>query len=194
MSIVQLGKLSNVEALVALFNNAKPLGLGKLQYNPLRKLDRVEASLVLLQNDYVDYLEGRVIKTRFPLKATEIDCTLYDRDNGEGSAERAIKEYERAHYLERETESLDIPESFGGSRCTIVKDISYGNVYKFNVMGGELSVHQDIDYVNNQHETIFRFKVNDIYVAVKYEDYYIDKSTFIQCARETIIKYVKQLK
>lgn len=194
MSVVQLGKLSNVEALVALFNNAKPLGLGKLQYNPLHKLDEVEANLVLLQNDYVDYLEGRVIKTRFPLKATEIDCTLYDRDNGEGSAERAIREYERVHYIERGTESLYIPEAFGGSRCTIVKDISYGNVYKFNVMGGELSVHQGIDYVNNQPETIFRFKINDTSIAVRYEDYYIDKSTFIQCARETISQYIKQLK
>lgn len=194
MSIVKLGKLSNVEALIALFNNAKTQGLGVLHYNQLHKLSNIEANILLLHNDYIDYLKGRVIKTRFPLDATEIDCTLYDRDNGEGSAERAIREYERVHYLERGTESLYIPESFGGSRCTIVKDFGYGNVYKFNVMGGQLSVYQLREVTSGLLQTFFRFEYNNRYLLNKIDgNINIDKDFFIINARKIISTYVNGL-
>jgi hypothetical protein len=38
--------------------------------------------------DYIDYFQGRVIKT--DLRGDAIDPRLYDRDNGAGAAERAV--------------------------------------------------------------------------------------------------------
>jgi hypothetical protein len=39
-------------------------------------------------HDYIDYFQGRVIKT--DLRGDTIDPRLYDRDNGAGAAARAI--------------------------------------------------------------------------------------------------------
>lgn len=90
MSTVHLhGKLSRAEALAALFNAAKPQGLGNLQYNASHVMDELEAEMILTKGDYVDYLEGRVIKTKFD-SDIEIDTTLYDRDNGEDAGAAAI--------------------------------------------------------------------------------------------------------
>lgn len=90
MSTVHLhGKLSRAEALAALFNAAKPQGLGKLQYNASHVMDELEAEMILAKGEYVDYLEGRVIKTKFD-SDIEIDTTLYDRDNGEDAGAAAI--------------------------------------------------------------------------------------------------------
>lgn len=193
MSIVKLGKLSNVEALIALFNNAKTQGLGVIHYKPLHKLSELEANSALLQSDYVDYLEGRVIKTRFPLDASEIDCTLYDRDNGEGSAEHAIREYERVHYSNRGTASLYIPESFGGSKCRIVKDIYYEKVYKFKVMDGELSIFQQGDDVFFS-QTVFMFTLNSrcakVLIGKAIE---ITEDIFLENARRAIREVVNEL-
>ena len=90
MSTVHLhGKLSRAEALAALFNAAKPQGLGYMQYNASHVMDKLEAEMILAKGDYVDYLEGRVIKTKFD-SDIEIDTTLYDRDNGEDAGAAAI--------------------------------------------------------------------------------------------------------
>jgi hypothetical protein len=43
--------------------------------------------------DYIDYFQGRVIKT--DLRGDAIDPRLYDRDNGAGAAERAVAKLRR---------------------------------------------------------------------------------------------------
>lgn len=40
---------------------------------------------------YFDYLSGRVLKTLIPFDDDELDLRLYDRDNGPGAGERAIR-------------------------------------------------------------------------------------------------------
>jgi hypothetical protein len=103
--------------LKALYDRAKPLGLGQLHYDPApMRLDkaraiieeRLETRAALVQaravvaerlgsaDDpgleprclYFDYVGGRVLKV--DLSGDELDPVLYDRDNGEGAADEAV--------------------------------------------------------------------------------------------------------
>lgn len=47
MSIISLNGLTKPEALAALFNYAKPQGLGMLHYKPDHRMDSLEAGIVL---------------------------------------------------------------------------------------------------------------------------------------------------
>lgn len=84
--------LEREEVLCALYNHSKPLGLGALHF-VAGDMSVNEAKELLEQVDYVDYLHGRVIKTKFARFSETIDPYLYDRNNGEGAALRAIDEY-----------------------------------------------------------------------------------------------------
>ena len=73
--------------LAVLYNNSKPQGFGFLHFDP--KPMTVELAQELLDHQtYFDYLKGRVMKV--DLSGDELDPFLYDRDNGQGAAERAI--------------------------------------------------------------------------------------------------------
>ena len=89
MPKVRLNNVTREAALAALFNRAKPQGLGMLQYDKAHVMTEEEARFVLMNGDYVDYLEGRVIKVDFN-NPDEIDTTLYDRDNGKDAGEAAV--------------------------------------------------------------------------------------------------------
>lgn len=91
MSIVSLNGLTKPEALAALFNYAKPQGLGMLHYKPDHRMDSLEAGIILTQGMYVDYLEGRVIKVDFGRGGDTIDTRLYDRDNGMDAGLKVIR-------------------------------------------------------------------------------------------------------
>ena len=91
MSIISLNGLTKPEALAALFNYAKPQGLGMLHYKPDHRMDSLEAGIVLTQGMCVDYLEGRVIKVDFGRGGDTIDTRLYDRDNGIDAGLKAIR-------------------------------------------------------------------------------------------------------
>jgi hypothetical protein len=94
---VSTGDLTDAEVLAALYNAAKPLGMGWLNYSP-EPMSTEEAEKVLEEarrysaypeDVYFDYLDGRVVKTS--IGEGEIDPRLYDRDNGEGAARAAIE-------------------------------------------------------------------------------------------------------
>ena len=74
-------------ALAALYNASQPLGMGILHFDP-RPMTIEEAAKLLEQSTYFDYLKGRVMKV--DLSGDEFDPWLYDRDNGEGAAARAL--------------------------------------------------------------------------------------------------------
>ncbi len=81
--------LSEAELVVALYNKAKPQGLGFLHYT-LADLTVEEAQTLLDSGQhYFDYLHGRVMK--FDLARR--DSRWYDRDNGLGAAQAAIDSY-----------------------------------------------------------------------------------------------------
>ena len=127
--IVKIEGLTREQALCALFNAAKPQGLGKLHYRPEHRLDEVHAGLILCMSDYVDYLEGRVIKTEFPVRAETLDVTLYNRDNGEGAAEQAIDQYRRR--INRKLSGFYVPLKFMG----VEREEREGG-FAFEILGG----------------------------------------------------------
>jgi hypothetical protein len=81
--------LNKAEVLATLYNNAKVQGMGFLQADN-KQMTTEEAKTILDESDdkYFDYLKGRVMKIR--IAGDEIDTRLYNRDNGDGAAERVI--------------------------------------------------------------------------------------------------------
>ena len=62
--------------------------MGFFHYDP-KPMTIAEARELISRGDlYFDYLYGRVMK--IDLAGDELDPWLYDRDNGEGAAERAL--------------------------------------------------------------------------------------------------------
>jgi hypothetical protein len=79
--------LNKAQALAALYNASRPLGLGFMHYNPT-PMTEAESQKELDRTTYFDYLNGRVMKLN--MGKDQVDPWLYDRDNGEGAAQRAI--------------------------------------------------------------------------------------------------------
>ena len=80
--------------LCALYNRARPQGLGFLEYEE-KPMTKSEAASIIREcekrNDfYFDYLKGRVMKVSLK-DPRYFDERLYDRDNGAGAAALAIK-------------------------------------------------------------------------------------------------------
>jgi hypothetical protein len=79
--------IDKAELLAALYNAAKPLGMGYLHYTP-EPMPREEAAELLKQSDYFDYVKGRVMKVR--IRGDELSPHMYDRDNGNGAAQAVV--------------------------------------------------------------------------------------------------------
>lgn len=81
--------LNKAEVLAALYNNATVQGMGFLQADN-KQMTTEEAKAILDESSdkYFDYLKGRVMKIR--IAGDEVDTRLYNRDNGDGAAERVI--------------------------------------------------------------------------------------------------------
>lgn len=87
MATIDISGLNKAEILAALYNSSKAQGLGVLRYTP-EPMTTQEATELLEQTDYFDYLKGRVMKVG--LASDALDTWGYDRDNGEGAAFQAI--------------------------------------------------------------------------------------------------------
>ena len=85
--MIDISKLSKTQVLAALYDAAQPLGTGLLHYDPA-PMSEEEAAELLEQTRYFDYVKGRVMKV--DLSKSEFDPRLYDRDNGQGEAQRVI--------------------------------------------------------------------------------------------------------
>lgn len=85
---MEIKKLNKAEVLAALYNNAKVQGMGILQADDKVMTTEDAAKILESGQTYFDYLKGRVMK----VDINELDFRLYNRDNGEGAAENAIKE------------------------------------------------------------------------------------------------------
>lgn len=84
---IDISKKDKAEVLAALYNASRPLGLGFLHFDPT-PMTVEEARELLSETTDFDYLKGRVMKV--DLSGEELETWLYDRDNGEGAAERAL--------------------------------------------------------------------------------------------------------
>jgi len=85
--MISLKGLDKAEVLAVLYNASRPQGMGFMHYDS-KPMTKEEASALLEKTTYFDYLKGRVMKVE--LKGDELDPWGYDRDNGQGAAERAI--------------------------------------------------------------------------------------------------------
>jgi len=89
---VNIDGLRPEAVLAALYNNSRPLGLGMLHYDPT-DMGEDEARSLLAEDDYFDYLKGRVMKVRIPGPddPQEIQAAMYDRDNGPGALAAVVE-------------------------------------------------------------------------------------------------------
>lgn len=104
MAKVNIAGLDKAELFAALYNHAKPLGMGILHYNPEPLTKEGAEKLMGLGDDssrmfpgmgrgrplYFDYVQGRPLK--IDLSGDELDTWLYDRDQGQGAGERIVNE------------------------------------------------------------------------------------------------------
>jgi hypothetical protein len=86
--LMDISGMNKGKILAALFNNAKTQGMGVLNYKADHVMTEEEAQGLLGKFQYFDYLEGRVLK--IDLSGEVLETRLYNRDNGEGAAERII--------------------------------------------------------------------------------------------------------
>jgi len=86
--VIDISTLDKGSVLAALYNASRPLGMGFMQFDP-KPMQPDEATELLKQCTYFDYLKGRMMKVN--LKGSTLDPALYDRDNGDGAAKRAIE-------------------------------------------------------------------------------------------------------
>ncbi len=85
--MISIKELNKAEVLAALYNNSRVQGLGYLQAEAGdMRVDQAEQ--ILTEQTNFDYLKGRIMKVN--LVGDEFEEWLYDRDNGEGAAKRAI--------------------------------------------------------------------------------------------------------
>jgi hypothetical protein len=85
--MIDISKLDKANVLCALYTHSHPQGRGWLQSTP-EPMTKEQAEALLKQGTYFDYVKGRVLKV--DLSGTSFDPYLYDRDNGQGAAQRAI--------------------------------------------------------------------------------------------------------
>lgn len=81
--------LDKAAVLAALFNASRQQGMGFMDSRGAKPMTVEDARNVLAEHGpYFDYLYGRVMK--IGLDDDEMETRLYDRDNGQGAAERAV--------------------------------------------------------------------------------------------------------
>ena len=86
--MIDLKNIDKAEVLAKLYNASHPLGLGFLHADSADMTKEEAGKLLDEGQTYFDYLKGRVMKV--DLSKDEFDPRLYDRDNGQGAAAKAI--------------------------------------------------------------------------------------------------------
>lgn len=90
--MIDISGLDKADVLAALYNGSRPQGLGVLHFDP-QPMTVKEARSLVETGTYFDYLKGRVLKV--DISGDALDPRLYDRDLGEGAAERALSKCSR---------------------------------------------------------------------------------------------------
>ena len=87
MNEIDISKFDKAAVLAALYNRARPQGLGILHYKS-ETMTQDDAAALLTKQKYFDYVRGRVMKV--DLSGEVLRPGLYDRDNGTGAAQQAL--------------------------------------------------------------------------------------------------------
>ena len=87
---IDIQDLDRIEVFMALYNRARPQGMGFIHYEN-KPMCRVEAEHLMRSGQgYFDYVNGRVMKIALSLDTTSISPRMYDRDNGAGAVQEVI--------------------------------------------------------------------------------------------------------
>ncbi len=86
---IDISGMDKAEILAALYNGSFQQGMGKLHERGRDSLSKEEAKELLNESSYFDYLHGRIMK--IDLKGDKLKTSGYNRDVGEGAAERIIE-------------------------------------------------------------------------------------------------------
>jgi len=88
---IDISGLDKAEVLAALFNASHQQGGGLFNHRGSASMTVDDARQYTDKDDrqYYDYLRGRVMKV--DLSKDELKTRLYDRDNGQGAAARALE-------------------------------------------------------------------------------------------------------
>ena len=96
METIDISKLDKAEVLAALYNNSRQLGMGFMHARGATGMTKEDAAkeIEAAKRDgnvriYFDYLHGRVMKS--DIGGDTYKPWLYDRDNGQGAAARALE-------------------------------------------------------------------------------------------------------
>lgn len=87
--MIDISGLDKKKVPMALYDAAKPQGLGLLHFS-VEPMTEEEAAALLGKDTYFDYVNGRVMKVDLTYD-NHFDERLYDRDNGEGAAAKAVE-------------------------------------------------------------------------------------------------------
>lgn len=77
---IDISGINKAAVLAALYNRAKPQGMGFLHYTPEDMTTEEAQELLDAGRTYFDYVKGRVMKVN--LSKDTFNPWLYDRDNG----------------------------------------------------------------------------------------------------------------
>lgn len=94
INMIDIKGLNKAEVLKVLYDHSHEQGLGFLQAVPKGTVTVAHCEELLKQTIYFDYLYGRILKVN--LSDDEFDERLYDRDCGDGAAQRAIESLRRS--------------------------------------------------------------------------------------------------
>ena len=87
--MISIKGYNKADVLAALYNRARPLGMGFLHYDPTAMTKDQAQKILDSGQTYFDYVQGRVMKV--DLSKNDFNPSLYDRDNGPGAALMAIQ-------------------------------------------------------------------------------------------------------
>lgn len=142
MAQINLEGMDKAIILAALYNASKPQGMGFLHYDPT-PMSIEEAQKLLKEETYFDYLKGRVMK--IDLSGDTLNTRGYDRDNGDGAAEKAINTAIQNH----DVNNADIQDKHRQSTKESAIDLEshLGDKSSFQTEGGIPVFHLGLDDV-----------------------------------------------
>ena len=85
---IDITGIDKVDLLIGLYHGTHPLGMGIIHNDPGFGSDEAEAALAAEPSGRLDYVAGRPIKAN--ISGDSFDPWLYDRDAGEGAAQRVV--------------------------------------------------------------------------------------------------------
>lgn len=92
--MVNISGLDKGAVIAALYNGARAQGMGLLHFTPESMTPAEGAKLV---GEHLDYVKGRVMKVFITSGNDEFYEGLYDRDNGDGAAQRIVDSLRNIH-------------------------------------------------------------------------------------------------